>query len=147
VPEKTTVFNLITGGYAPTGGEIWFEGERVASANKSLKVHQLTQRGIARTFQNIRLFGDMSVEDNVRCAFSSRAGYGLASSLLRDGKYFGREAWIREEAGILLKIFGLEARKSTLARNLPMAISAAWKSRARWRPSPNCCCSMNRHRA
>ncbi len=116
---KTTVFNLITGVYAPTGGEIWFEGERVASANKSLKVHQLTQRGIARTFQNIRLFGEMSVEDNVRCAFASRAGYGLAASLLRDGKYFGREAWVRDEANSLLKIFGLEKRKSTLARNLP----------------------------
>src|SRR5690349_20964296 len=74
---KTTVFNLITGVYAPTAGEIWFEGEKVASAGKSLKPHKLVRRGMARTFQNIRLFGDMTVEDNVRCAFAGRAGYGL----------------------------------------------------------------------
>lgn len=116
---KTTVFNLLTGVYAPTGGEIWFEGERVASSNKTLKPHQLAARGIARTFQNIRLFGDLSVEDNVRCAFSNRAGYGLKSALLRDAKYFARETWIRDEAQRLLQIFDLDGRKSTWARNLP----------------------------
>src|SRR5438045_537035 len=78
---KTTVFNLITGVYAPTAGEIWLQGERVAGPNRCLRPHQLVRRGIARTFQNIRLFGDLSVEDNVRCAFAGRAGYGLASTL------------------------------------------------------------------
>ena len=94
---KTTVFNLITGVYAPTGGEIWVEGQKVASANKTLKPHQLVRRGIARTFQNIRLFGDLSVADNVRAAFASRAQYGLAGSLLQNGTLAKRENWIDEE--------------------------------------------------
>ena len=116
---KTTIFNMITGVYAPTEGEIFFEGQRVAHAGKSLKPHQLTRRGIARTFQNIRLFGYMSVEDNVRCAFAGRAGYGLFSTLLRDGKQARQEAWIEAEAARLLNIFGLESRKHISARNLP----------------------------
>jgi len=116
---KTTVFNLITGVYAPTAGEIWFEGERIAASGQARKSHQLTRRGIARTFQNIRLFGDLSVEDNVRCAFAGRAGYGLASSLLRDRKWLQQEAWIQSEARALLEIFDLESRRETLARNLP----------------------------
>lgn len=116
---KTTVFNMITGVYAPTAGEIWFEEQRVASAGKSLKPHQLTRRGIARTFQNIRLFGELSVEDNVRCAFAGRAGYGLVSTLLRDARQARQETWIQEETARLLAIFDLEGRKETLARNLP----------------------------
>jgi branched-chain amino acid transport system ATP-binding protein len=116
---KTTVFNLITGVYAPTEGEILFEGQRVAHAGKSMRPHQLTRRGIARTFQNIRLFGDLSVEDNVRCAFAGRAGYGLVSTLLRDGKQARQEAWIEEETSRLLSIFGLESRKQVISRNLP----------------------------
>jgi branched-chain amino acid transport system ATP-binding protein len=115
---KTTVFNLITGVYAPTGGEIWFEGQRVASSGKSLKPHKLAHKGIARTFQNIRLFGDLSVEDNVRCAFAGRAGYGLFSTLLRDGKQARQESWIHEESTRLLEIFDLQDRADLPARNL-----------------------------
>jgi len=116
---KTTVFNLITGVYPPTSGQILFEDQSVASPGKSLKVHQLTRRGIARTFQNIRLFGDLSVEDNVRAAFDSRAGYGMGGTLLRS---FGRargEARIEAEAAQLLGIFELGERRQVLARNLP----------------------------
>jgi branched-chain amino acid transport system ATP-binding protein len=116
---KTTVFNLITGVYAPTAGEIWFEGERIASAGKSLAPHKLAHRGIARTFQNIRLFGDLSVEDNVRTAFAGRAGYGLAATLLRNGKQAQQEAWIAEESAKLLKLFDLSTRVELPARNLP----------------------------
>ncbi len=122
---KTTVFNLITGVYAPTGGEIWFEGEKVASTNKSLRPHQLAKRGIARTFQNIRLFGDMSVEDNVRSAFASRhtlgkaKPYGLLSTLARTGKQNTQERFIAQETAHLLEIFGLTHRATTHARNLP----------------------------
>src|SRR3712207_2302174 len=94
---KTTVFNLITGVYAPTEGEIWFEGEPIATAGKSLSPHKLARRGIARTFQNIRLFQDLSVEDNVRCAFAGRTGYGLWSTLMRDGRQARQESWIRSE--------------------------------------------------
>jgi branched-chain amino acid transport system ATP-binding protein len=122
---KTTVFNLITGVYAPTGGEICFEGARVASAGKSLRPYQLAQLGIARTFQNIRLFGDMSVEDNVRCAFAARGqigdakSYGLGAALLQSGKLAHQEKQIAEESCRLLEIFGLADRRSTAARNLP----------------------------
>lgn len=116
---KTTVFNLITGVYAPTGGEIWVEGARVASANKSLKPHQLVRRGVARTFQNIRLFGDLSVEDNVRAAFASRAGYGFTSALWQNGKAARQECWIEDETAKLLETFGLSDRKDALSRNLP----------------------------
>jgi branched-chain amino acid transport system ATP-binding protein len=116
---KTTVFNLITGVYAPTAGEIWFEGERIASAGKSLAPHKLAHRGIARTFQNIRLFGDMSVEDNVRCAFAGRAGYGLVSTLLRSGKQAQQESWIAQETAKLLQLFDLGKRAQLPARNLP----------------------------
>jgi branched-chain amino acid transport system ATP-binding protein len=116
---KTTVFNLITGVYAPTGGEIWVEGERVASAGKCLKPHQLVRRGLARTFQNIRLFGDLSVEDNVRAAFASRAGYGLFDSLLQTGKMAAQERWIEEETEKLLETFGLANRRDEISRNLP----------------------------
>lgn len=116
---KTTVFNLITGVYSPTGGEIWVEGERVASAGKSLKPHQLVRRGVARTFQNIRLFGDLSVEDNVRAAFASRAGYGVGSALLQNGAAARQENWIESETAKLLEIFGLTERKHAISRNLP----------------------------
>lgn len=116
---KTTVFNLITGVYPPTGGEIWFEEKRVATANKGLAPFRLSQRGIARTFQNIRLFGDLSVEDNVRCAFAARAGYGLWGALLRSGKQARCENKIEKEARELLQLFNLSTRSSTLARNLP----------------------------
>jgi branched-chain amino acid transport system ATP-binding protein len=116
---KTTVFNLITGVYAPTGGEIWSAGERIAGRGQSLRPHQLTRRGIARTFQNIRLFGELTVEDNVRCAFAGRAGYGFWSTLLRDGKQARQEKWIHEETARLLEIFGLVKRRDDLARNLP----------------------------
>jgi branched-chain amino acid transport system ATP-binding protein len=113
------VFNLITGVYAPTGGAIWFEGKRIARPGRSMKPHQLTRRGIARTFQNIRLFADLSVEDNVRCAFAGRAGYGLWSSLLRTQRQARQEAWIRDETEQLLSIFHLAHRSAVLARNLP----------------------------
>ena len=116
---KTTVFNLITGVYAPTNGEIWVEGERVASSNKCLKPHQLVRRGVARTFQNIRLFGDMSVRDNVRAAFASRQNYGLGHSLFQTGKMAAREKWIDEETTKLLEIFSLNNRADDEGRNLP----------------------------
>ncbi|HEX8551076.1 MAG TPA: ABC transporter ATP-binding protein [Abditibacteriaceae bacterium] len=114
---KTTVFNLLTGVYAPTGGEIWFEGERVASENNSLKPHKLARKGIARTFQNIRLFAEMTVEDNVRAAFA--ADYGLAAAMFRTAKRANSEAEVAAETARLLSLFGLAGREHVLARNLP----------------------------
>jgi branched-chain amino acid transport system ATP-binding protein len=115
---KTTVFNLITGVYAPTEGEIWFDGNRIASPRKSLRPHRLNELGIARTFQNIRLFADLSVEDNVRCACTAQAGYNLADAFLHTGKYFSCEKKIHHQAADLLDIFGLLKYRHILARNL-----------------------------
>lgn len=122
---KTTVFNLITGVYAPTGGEIFIGEEHVASPGKSLRPHQLAKRGVARTFQNIRLFGDLSVEENVQCAFAARdalAGstpYGLATTFARGAGQGIQEHFIAQETARLLEIFGLSNRAAIHARNLP----------------------------
>jgi branched-chain amino acid transport system ATP-binding protein len=115
---KTTVFNLITGVYAPTEGELLFDGNCIASPGKSLRPHRLNELGIARTFQNIRLFADLSVQDNVRCACTAQAGYGLMDTILQTGKYFSGEKKIHREAADLLDIFGLLKHRHTLARNL-----------------------------
>ena len=122
---KTTVFNLITGVYAPTGGEIFIGDERVASPGKSLRPHQLAKLGVARTFQNIRLFGDLSVEENVRCAFAARSSlagstpYGLPATILRGARQSLQENFIAQETARLLEIFGLSHRAEIHARNLP----------------------------
>lgn len=116
---KTTVFNLLTGVYAPTSGEIWLGGERVASAGKTLRPNALVKRGIARTFQNIRLFSDLSVADNVRAAFASHQNYGFWNALLRTGTMSRVENEIDQETARLLGVFGLSQRADDLARGLP----------------------------
>ena len=112
---KTTAFNLITGVYQPTTGEITFDGKSIVG----LKPYQITQRGIARTFQNIRLFSELSVLDNVKIAYHCHVKYGLLESVLRVGRYFGEEKEIEEESLKLLKIFKLEDKAYETAKNLP----------------------------
>ena len=122
---KTTVFNLLTGVYAPTGGEIFIGDERVAAPGENLRPHQLAKRGVARTFQNIRLFGDLSVEENVRCAFAARGAlagstpYGLPATFARGARQILQEKFIAGETAHLLEIFGLSKRAAIHARNLP----------------------------
>ena len=112
---KTTAFNLFTGVYQPTTGTITFAGESLIG----LKPYQITQKGIARTFQNIRLFAELSVLDNVKIAFHSHVKYGLLESVLRLGLYFGEEERIEEESRKLIKIFHLEEHADEQAKNLP----------------------------
>ena len=112
---KTTAFNLITGVYQPTTGEINFDGASIVG----LKPYEITQRGIARTFQNIRLFSELSVLDNVKIAYHCHVKYGLWETALRIGRYFGEEAAITEEALNLLKIFKLDEHAYEVAKNLP----------------------------
>jgi len=112
---KTTVFNLITGVYTPTSGEIHFNGKSV----KGLPPHQITQNGIARTFQNIRLFPEMSVLDNVLVATHFRSNVGVTSSILRNQTFHTEEAIHRNHALQLLTLFGLESLANELAANLP----------------------------
>lgn len=112
---KTTVFNLLTGLFEPTEGEMVFDGKRM----NGLKSHQITQHGIARTFQNIRLFKDLSVLDNVRIACHFRAGYNFASSLLHPGSFYEHEENMEKEALSLLEIFGLDKKINTVSSSLP----------------------------
>lgn len=112
---KTTAFNLLTGVYEPTEGQIEFDGKSVIG----LKPYQITQRGIARTFQNIRLFSDLSVLDNVKIAYHFHVKYGLLESMLRVGRYHKEEAEIVEKATRFLEIFELADKKDEIAKNLP----------------------------
>lgn len=112
---KTTAFNLLTGVYQPTTGDITFDGKSIVG----LKTHQVTQRGIARTFQNIRLFSDLTVLDNVKIAYHFHVKYGVFESIVRMGRYMKEEEDIERKAIDFLKIFGLDGKKDEIARNLP----------------------------
>jgi branched-chain amino acid transport system ATP-binding protein len=111
---KTTVFNMITGVYQPTEGTIRFNGEPTAR----LKPFKLTELGIARTFQNIRLFPSLSVFDNVRVAFHLHLDHSAVHSLTRGPKFVAEEAQIREAALDLLRIFKLERLQDEPSKSL-----------------------------
>jgi len=112
---KTTVFNLLTGVYVPTSGEIILEERNLIG----LKPFQITALGIARTFQNIRLFNDLTVLDNVRIAMHWHESYPLVSALLRLPKHSKQETEIITKSEELLEIFNLLDKKNELAKNLP----------------------------
>jgi len=103
---KTTVFNLLTGVYQTMGGRIVLDSKDLVG----LKPHQVAAAGIARTFQNIRLFPGLNVLDNVRLAGQLRAREGLATTLLRTRRYAHEEAEIERKAFELLDLFGLQDR-------------------------------------
>ncbi len=112
---KTTAFNMITGVYTPTEGKVYFNGQQ-SSGHKS---YQVTQMGMARTFQNIRLFSELSVIENVKIAYNMHVTYNLADAIIRDGKYLSEEEYITQKAMDLLKIFHLEDEAYETAKNLP----------------------------
>ena len=112
---KTTVFNLLTGVYKPTEGAFFLCGKKM----NGKKIHQVVQAGIARTFQNIRLFKTMTVLDNVKVAFGMKFKYRLGSALFRYTTFWKEEKDIEEKAIDLLKIFGLEDKANYIASNLP----------------------------
>lgn len=112
---KTTVFNLLTGVYVPTAGEIIFEDKSLVH----LKPYQITAQGVARTFQNIRLFNSMTVLDNVKLAFHWHDKYSLWGAFLRLPDYFRGEEKMDEAAMELLKVFRLDDKAGELASNLP----------------------------
>jgi branched-chain amino acid transport system ATP-binding protein len=111
---KTTAFNLITGVYQPTTGEISFDGQLTANR----KPHQLTKLGIARTFQNIRLFDSMSVFDNVRTAARLHCPRGVRNALWRGRAFRDGEKKIADEVMELLEIFQLGKFRDALAKSL-----------------------------
>ena len=112
---KTTVFTLLTGVYQPTEGKFFMNGEVMNGKPTHVVVHS----GIARTFQNIRLFKNMTVLDNVKIAFNRKMKYNLASAVLRTGGFWKEEKEIDEKARELLKLFHLEELADTKAGNLP----------------------------
>jgi branched-chain amino acid transport system ATP-binding protein len=112
---KTTVFNLITGVYRPTEGEIHFAGNSMVGR----KPYQITGHGIARTFQNIRLFPSLSVFDNVRVAFQLHIKSGVPHSLWRGAAFAAEEKAIAAEVMEMLEIFRLGRHRDTAAKGLP----------------------------
>lgn len=112
---KTTVFNMLTGVYKPTSGSIILDGENITGKPPA----QINCCGIARTFQNIRLFSNMSVLDNVKVGLHNRMKYSVIEGALRLPRYFKAEREMNSRAEELLKVFGLEGEKEQLASNLP----------------------------
>lgn len=112
---KTTVFNLLTGVYKPNEGIIRLDGKDI-TGRKNIEINQ---DGIARTFQNIRLFKDLSVIDNVKVGLHNQYHYSLLTGILRLPKYRRVEKEMNEKAMSLLKVFDLDKEKDFLASNLP----------------------------
>lgn len=116
---KTTLFNLLTGVYAPTSGTIKLETDGNIKELGNLKPYNVTKSGLARTFQNIRLFKDLTVLDNIRIAMHQNVNYGLPSSFFHSNKYFNEEQRLLKEAEELMDIFNLSDKRNELAKNLP----------------------------
>lgn len=112
---KTTVFNLITGIYQPSEGKVYFLGQDMSG----IPPYKVCQAGIARTFQNIRLFKGNTVLDNVRTVFHFRVGYGLLDAVFRTSRFRHREREITSRSMELLEVLGLSDRALDLAANLP----------------------------
>jgi branched-chain amino acid transport system ATP-binding protein len=115
---KTTVFNLICGLYKPSKGKILFDGARLIGRFP----HQITQLGIGRTFQNIRLWNELTVLDNVRIAHFSQLGYGIIDAVFRTPKLLSVEKHVTEESLHLLEMLGLKDYTDLIVKNLPYGI-------------------------
>jgi branched-chain amino acid transport system ATP-binding protein len=112
---KTTVFNMVTGVYRPTEGDVLLAGERL----NGLKPYAITGKGIARTFQNIRLFNSLTVFDNVRAAFNLHLKHGPSHALLRGKAFLKEESDIEHRTMELLKIFNLNGLSESMCKSLP----------------------------
>ena len=112
---KTTVFNLLTGVYKPDTGSIFLDGKNLTGK----KTIEINQAGIARTFQNIRLFKDLSVLDNVKAGLHNHHKYSTIEGILRLPRYYRVEKEMNERAMELLKVFDLDGERDYKASNLP----------------------------
>ncbi|MDR0251287.1 MAG: ABC transporter ATP-binding protein [Burkholderiales bacterium] len=115
---KTTVFNIVSGFYKPTEGNIVFDGRSI----NGLKPHQITALGIARTFQNIRLWHNMTVLDNLRLARSAKLGYSFWSATLRTKRYWKAEKAIEDRAREVLEMMNLTDYAEMFPKNLPYGL-------------------------
>ena len=112
---KTTAFNMLTGVYRPTDGGIRLDGQNLIGK----KPHEICKMGVARTFQNIRLFSELSVLDNVKTGLHNQITYSFAESMFHLGSYRKKEKQMDEKAMELLSVFGLESVADYRAANLP----------------------------
>lgn len=112
---KTTVFNMLTGVYRPTDGGIRLDGENLIGK----KTHEISQLGVARTFQNIRLFHKLSVLDNVKTGLHNRVKYSFPECIFHLGSYGKKEKQMEEIALDILRVFDLQESRDLLASNLP----------------------------
>ncbi len=112
---KTTIFNMITGIYPVSSGTVVFEDEDITD----LPAHEVTHLGIGRTFQNIRIFPNLTVLDNVRVAYHPHASYNVFDGILRSGRFGRGEKEMTDRALQFLSVFGLEKYQDSLAANLP----------------------------
>ena len=115
---KTTVFNLVSGFYQPTDGEIYFQGKNTAG----LRPHQVTSLGMARTFQNIRLWNSLPVFDNLCISQHYNLGYGLFKSIFQTRSYRESEHRVKKTAEGLLETLGLRHYANEYPRNLPYGL-------------------------
>lgn len=115
---KTTFFNLLTGVYVPSEGEVKMHTHQGEKILNGLKPDKISSYGLARTFQNIRLFKDQSVIENVMVAMNREQGNSLFSTIFRTNQYYQTEVNLRAEAMELLKIFNLDQLANEKAKNL-----------------------------
>ena len=112
---KTTLFNMLSGVYTPTEGEIFLEDKKI----NGLRPDKLSKEGIARTFQNIRLFDNLTVLDNVKLAMNQYMDYGVLTGMFRLPKYWSEERSASKKAREILEIFDLEREERAFAGSLP----------------------------
>jgi len=112
---KTTVFNMLTGVYKPTSGDIVFNGQSLVGK----KPYQISHLGVTRTFQNIRLFRDLTVLENVLIGAGQDLSYGMPAAVFQNEKFLREEKTAKESALKLLSIFGLESKAEDLSGSLP----------------------------
>ena len=140
---KTTVFNVVTGVYPITSGEILFKGENLAGKKR----HQVTKMGLARTFQNVRLFGDMTALENVITATDVHKKTGLVRALFGTPSNRREEKESRQRALELLQFMGIDHRADQLARIFHTETNAALKLHVHSVPNQNFYSLMNQQRA
>lgn len=112
---KTTTFNLITGIYTPTEGQVFFQDKEITG----MKPYKIVQTGVARTFQNLRIFSNLTALDNIRIARHFNTHSGLVSSVLRLPSFMNEERQVKKESRELLELMHLSSRANELAKNLP----------------------------
>ncbi len=140
---KTTLFNAITGVYPPTSGTIRFQGRDIAGMLPS----KVTKLGIARTFQNIRLFNEMTALENVMVGQHCRSHTNMLRVIARTPGAKRAEKAVRDKSMELIEYVGLSGTPASWPRTCPTARSGASRSPARWRPSRRCSSSTSRRRA